>query len=96
MSLLLLFNDPDSFAYDAAGGVTAGGVATTTSTDNLPSYWGLECTTGTFIRKQFLQSGSNFKRRDYSGGGSAFLPAITICNQGLAPYFETNEEKPNG
>lgn len=41
---------------------------------------------------KYVESGSNIKRRDYTGKNSrAIVPDIIVCNQNLTPIFETDE-----
>ncbi len=44
------------------------------------------------IATKFLPSGSNFKKRDYTGSRcTAIVPPSIVCRQGLEAYFDTDE-----
>ena len=43
------------------------------------------------VATKFLPSGAKFKKRDYTGGSIAIVPAITVCNQGLESLFDVDE-----
>ena len=52
---------------------------------------GYMCSNCSLVPLKFVPSGADFKNRGYSGGASAVVPAITVCNQNISRYIDVKK-----